>query len=358
MRMAIFTTMKLEYHVLGVMSGTSLDGIDIAEINFRYNGGWQYEMGKAETLPYSDRWQKILAGAVFYGPAELEDLNKQYTLYLAGILKDFIRRHGIQNLDAICGHGHTVKHEPQKGFTLQIGNQPALATLVRQKVVCDFRVQDVELGGQGAPLVPIGDELLFGEYDYCLNLGGFANVSTNIGGKRIAYDLCAVNIVLNNLAFRLGFAYDKNGSFAKEGSLDQELLQKLNALEFYKVGPPKSLGVEWVNQQILPLLKNYKNVSAALHTYAVHAAQQITAAFDDDPASKVLVTGGGTFNNFLMDQLKQLTRCQIVIPEPEVVNFKEALIFGLLGVLRLRGEINVLASVTGAARNHSSGRIF
>lgn len=356
--MAIFTDMeKNEYLVLGIMSGTSLDGLDVALIRFWRNKTWEYEILQAATFPYSKAWEKQLAEAVFYADAELEKLNSEYTNYLAEVIADFIEKHQLKDLDAVCSHGHTIKHEPQNGYTLQIGNRPELAQLLGQTLVCDFRVQDVELGGQGAPLVPIGDELLFKEYDYCLNLGGFANISSNENGRRIAYDICAVNTVLNHLAGRMGLAYDHNGSTAQKGNLDAELLRQLNSLEFYTQKPPKSLGIEWVNKHIFPLLEKVET-STALHTYVVHAAAKIAACFDNNAASKVLVTGGGAFNGFLMIKIQEATACQIHIPAPDLVNYKEALIFGFLGILKLRGEVNVLGSVTGASRDHSSGKVF
>ena len=348
---------KNEYRVLGIMSGTSLDGIDSALLNFKKTSAWEYEVEKAETIAYSSEWQKKLREAVFYSDAQLRELNINYTSHLAEVIGDFKQKYDIQNLDAVCSHGHTIKHEPQNGFTLQIGNLPRLANLIDETLVCDFRVQDVELGGQGAPLVPIGDELLFRDYEYCLNLGGFANISSNFNGKRLAYDICAVNTVMNYLAEKLGKAYDRNGEIAAGGTLNEDLLAKLSALEFYDQKPPKSLGIEWVNQHIYPLLQGM-DISTALHTYAVHAADQIAKSFNNDPNSKVLVTGGGAFNGFLMERMKAETRNHVYIPSPELVNYKEALIFGFLGILRLREETNVLGSVTGASRDHCSGKIF
>ena len=358
LRLAIFTHMKKnEYKVLGIMSGTSLDGIDVALLNFKRASAWEYEIEKAETIPYPTEWHKKLSEAVFYSDPQLVELNRQFTTYLARLISDFKDQHDIQHLDAVCSHGHTIKHEPQNGFTLQIGNLPELADLIDETVICDFRVQDVELGGQGAPLVPIGDELLFRDYEYCLNLGGFANVSTNSNGQRLAYDICAVNTVMNYLAEKLGKPYDRNGEIAAGGSLDEDLLAKLSAIDFYGHKPPKSLGIEWVNQKIFPLLHEAE-ISTALHTYVIHVADQIARNLDGDSSSKVLVTGGGAFNGFLMERIKAETKNQIVIPSPQLVNYKEALIFGFLGILRLREEINVLGSVTGASKNHCSGKIF
>ncbi|GHA40588.1 anhydro-N-acetylmuramic acid kinase [Salinimicrobium marinum] len=349
---------KIRYDVLGVMSGTSLDGIDLAFIQFEFRDSWEYQIITADTLAYPAEWQKRLSEAISYNDQQLHELDEQYTQFLAETISGFLTKNNIKELDAICSHGHTIKHEPENGYTLQIGNLPELAQLTGRKVVCNFRVQDVKLGGQGAPLVPIGDELLFPAYQYCLNLGGFANVSTVLNGQRVAYDICPVNTVLNFLAAELHLAYDRNGEIAASGTTDKALLQQLNALEFYFQKPPKSLGIEWVNKHIFPMLNNKDSIPTLLNTYTLHAAIQISEMFDNKPASKVLVTGGGAFNGFLMDQIKKRTKNEIVIPSPKVVNFKEALIFGFLGVLRLRNEVNVLSSVTGASKNHSSGNIF
>lgn len=349
---------KNEYHVLGIMSGTSLDGIDIAHLFFEKGESWSYKIISAETIPYPREWQEVLEQAVSYEKNRLEIINKEYTAYLAEVINEFISRNEIKDLDAVCSHGHTIKHEPENGFTLQIGNLPELASMINQVMVCDFRVQDVELGGQGAPLVPIGDELLFEDYEYCLNLGGFANISTKQDGQRIAYDICPVNTVLNHLAEKLGQPYDKDGEIAMVGKLDHELLEELNSKEFYRKNPPKSLGIEWVRAEIFPLLGRDKEVPSLMHTYAVHAGLQISRNVADDPEVKMLVTGGGAYNKFLMSEISSRTKAKVVIPSDEVVNYKEALIFGFLGILRLRREANTLSSVTGAAKDHSSGKIF
>lgn len=349
---------KNNYNVLGVMSGTSLDGIDLAYLNFDKNERWTYKILTSETVPYPEDWQKDLSEALFYNDLRLQEFNEKYTTYLAEVIFDFLRKHDIKDLDAVCSHGHTIKHEPENGYTLQIGNLPKLAKMLGQKVVCDFRVQDVQMGGQGAPLVPIGDELLFSDYDYCLNLGGFANISTRIDGIRMAYDICAVNTVLNYLAGKMNLPYDNNGEIAAAGNMDESLLEKLNSFPFYKENPPKSLGVEWVNRNIIPLVETLEDVPSVLHTYVIHAAEQIAGELKGDSASRVLITGGGAFNGFLINEITKRTQVKVEIPPEEVVNFKEALIFGFLGVLKLRGENNVLSSVTGASKNHSSGVIL
>ena len=224
-------------------------------------------------------------------------------------------------------------------------------------MVCDFRVQDVKLGGQGAPLVPIGDRLLFGEYDYCLNLGGFANVSYESDSGRIAYDICPVNIVLNHYAMKLGVPFDDGGTIAARGEVDNSLLQSLNELDFYKKNPPKSLGLEWVQKKIFPLLEaSGASAKDIITTFTEHIAIQLAGQFGG--GSKILVTGGGSYNHYLIRRLKHLKLETFVIPSREIIEYKEALVFALLGVLKLRDEINCLASVTGALHDHSCGVIF
>ena len=341
------------------MSGTSLDGIDVGQFQFELTekGKWKFHIVNTKTRAYSSYWKDQLQKAISFSETELKGLNKEYTSYLSEVISAFISSHKIENLDAVCSHGHTILHQPSKGITLQIGNLPELATLIGQTVVCDFRVQDVALGGQGAPLVPIGDRLLFGQYDYCLNLGGFANVSSEINGNRIAYDICPVNIVLNSYAEKLGKPFDEGGKLAAKGKVNDKLLQQLNAISFYEERPPKSLGLEWVNEQIFPLLiaSGVSDIDI-LGTVTEHIATQIVDQFDQ--GASVLITGGGAYNGHLISRIQSKKKLQLILPSSEIIEFKEALLFGLLGVLRLRNEVNCLSSVTGAQRDHSSGRIY
>ena len=341
------------------MSGTSLDGVDLAYIKFKNSGRLTYEIFQSETISYSKEWVFKLKNAINYCKEELDVLNLDYTKLLASIISEFIARHNLIEIDAVCSHGHTILHQPQNGLTLQIGNLPMIRELVNQTIVCDFRVQDVEFGGQGAPLVPIGDEILFSQYDYCLNLGGFSNISFNENGKRVAFDISPVNTVLNFYANEFGFSYDNGGNLAKSGKVNQELLDQLNDLEFYNEPYPKSLGLEFVNHKIFPLMNLFAiDPVDKLRTFVEHIAIQI-AAVCSKSNSKLLITGGGAYNIFLIERLKSyLATTKIIIPDDKTIQYKEALIFALLGVLKLRGEINILSSVTGASRNHSSGIIF
>ena len=358
--LVIFTNMeKSLYKVIGVMSGTSLDGVDLALIEFKKNEDWEFKIQVAKTIPYPLEWKQKLAAAIGYSESKLTDLEDEYTSYLAGIIREFIQENSVENIDAVCSHGHTIKHEPQNNFTLQIGNLPRLAQLVGERIVCNFRVQDVKLGGQGAPLVPVGDEFLFSNYKYCLNLGGFANISSKKEGRRIAYDICPVNTVLNYYAERLGKEFDEDGAIAASGNFLPELYGELEKISFYHQPAPKSLGMEFVNSEILPVIRKYEyNIPSVLNTATSHFASQIAANLDNKENSEVLLTGGGAFNSFLVNQIREKTKNKIIIPSADIINYKEALIFGLLGVLRLRGEVNVFGSVTGASRDHSSGIIL
>lgn len=350
---------KNEYHVIGVMSGTSLDGVDIADLYFTVSetNQWNFSIKSATTVPYTAAWKKKLKEAVHNTHSRLLDLNEEYTRYLGEMIFKFIKTHSLQGLDAVCSHGHTILHQPEKGITLQIGNLPDLALYVQQTVVCDFRVQDVILEGQGAPLVPIGDQLLFNNYDYCMNVGGFANISFEKDGKRRAYDICPVNIVLNRYAEKLGKPFDENGKTAASGKINTNLLAQLNDLAFYASPPPKSLGLEWVQQNILPLLEaSGETTENILSTFTKHCAVQIAAQLQ--PEASVLLTGGGAYNKHLIARISAHKKVKITLPEPLFIEYKEALIFGLLGVLKLRGEVNCLASVTGAKRDHSAGHVF
>ena len=351
---------KENYNVIGVMSGTSLDGVDLAHIHFRIiNHKWEFEVLECETVSYNNDWMFQLKNAVDFSKEELLTLNQNYTSLLGTTISDFIKKNTIIALDAVCSHGHTILHQPQNGFTLQIGNLPAIASLCQQTVICDFRVQDVRLGGQGAPLVPIGDQILFSEFDYCLNLGGFSNVSFQDNQERIAFDISPVNTVLNFYANQLGLDYDDKGQISRTGKLNNDLLQELNSLSFYKKKFPKSLGFEFVKESILPLIEKHNlPIKDKLRTFTAHIAIQISLALSYKKG-KILITGGGAYNDFLIEEIQiHIPEINIIIPSRKILEYKEALIFALLGVLKLRNEVNVLSSVTGAKQNHCSGKIF
>ena len=342
------------YFAIGLMSGTSLDGLDICYAKFQNITNWEFEILKTETIPYSLEWKNRLQNAILLSAEDLLALDKEYGFYLGEKTQEFISKNNITDLDFIASHGHTVFHQPQRKFTLQIGDGRAIKLTTKKPVIYDFRSQDVLMGGNGAPLVPIGDELLFSQYDACLNLGGFSNISLQKNHQRIAFDISPVNVVLNYFAEKLGKNYDENGDFARNGAINFKILEQLNALTFYQKPAPKSLGVEFVNSEIFPLLKDEipENIIA---TFTEHIAEQIAKVFNDNQLKTVLVTGGGTFNTYLLEKIRGKSQTELIVPDENIINFKEALIFAFMGVLRLRNEVNVLCSATGSSENHCSG---
>ncbi|UQB70485.1 anhydro-N-acetylmuramic acid kinase [Epilithonimonas zeae] len=347
----------MNFYAIGLMSGTSLDGLDICYAKFTQTDFvWNFDILNCETLPYSSDWEQSLRNAVNLSSEELLKLNSDYGFYLGGKTSEFISKNKIINLDLIASHGHTVFHQPKNRFTLQIGDGRAIKSKTNKTVIYDFRSQDVILGGNGAPLVPIGDQLLFLEFDACLNLGGFSNISLKRNGKRLAFDICPVNIILNDLALKLGKKFDDNGDLAKLGMIDYELLDQLNQFKFYQEKAPKSLGIEWIKEQVLPLIKTQKSENL-LATFTEHSAVQIAKVLDEFEIKNVLITGGGTYNNYLIEKIKAKTKTEIQIPKKEIIEYKEALIFAFMGVLRSLNLNNVLSSATGSLYDHSSGLI-
>lgn len=342
------------YFAIGLMSGTSLDGLDICYAKFQNITNWEFEILKTETIPYSPEWKNRLQNAIQLSAEDLLALDKEYGFYLGEKTQEFISKNNITDLDFIASHGHTVFHQPQRKFTLQIGDGRAIKLTTKKPVIYDFRSQDVLMGGNGAPLVPIGDELLFSQYDACLNLGGFSNISLQKKHQRIAFDISPVNVVLNYFAEKLGKNYDENGDFARNGVINFKILEQLNALTFYQKSAPKSLGVEFVNSEIFPLLKD-ETPENIISTFTEHIAEQIAKVFNDNQLKTVLVTGGGTFNTYLLEKIREKSQTELIVPDENIINFKEALIFAFMGVLRLRNEVNVLCSATGSSENHCSG---
>jgi anhydro-N-acetylmuramic acid kinase len=274
-------------------------------------------------------------------------------------VKQFLAQQTVKP-DLIAMHGHTVFHAPEDGLTLQIGKGALMAEWCGITTVCDFRSGDVALGGQGAPLVPIGDELLFGQYEACLNLGGIANISYRDNGQqRIAYDISPCNMALNLLAGALSLDYDPQGENARQGAVNANLLNSLNQLEFYRLAGAKSLGKEWFETQFLPLLQtSLLSPYDKLRTVSAHIAIQTGQHISQSKAAQTLVTGGGAKNHFLIELIQKETDSRIIIPEELLIDYKEAIIFAFLGALRLCGETNCLAAVTGALRNSCAGGIY
>ena len=345
------------------MSGTSLDGLDIAYCEFsNQTGEWDFSLGPAITIGYTEEFKSKLRLENNLSSEALLKNDVEFGGWCGLQVKNFIEAHSL-NPDFIASHGHTIFHQPDQKFTCQIGNGQALMTTANCPVINDFRTLDVSLGGQGAPLVPIGDDLLFGKYDYCLNLGGIANFSSRIDKEVLAWDICPANMVLDFLAKKLGKQYDNEGAIAASGNVDEVLLAKLNDLDFYKANDPKSLGYEWVSQSVFPLLSETQHtIPDLLATFVTHIAHQIGRTFQSINTSKtasILVTGGGAFNDFLISKIKYFSGpdMKVVVPDKNIVSFKEALVFAFLGVLCFRNENNCLKSVTGAQKDSCGGTI-
>ena len=353
------------WYVIGLMSGTSLDGVDLVYVKITRKNEYNFVILQKISINYSDKWKNKLKEAFGYSDDQLNNLDVEYGHFLGGLIHKFIDQNKIKNIDFIASHGHTIFHKPDEGFTLQIGSGAEIANVCNLKVICDFRIQDVLLGGQGAPLVPIGDLLFFKDFDFCLNIGGFANISFQINKDRMAFDICAVNIVLNHFTRKIGLEYDDQGKIASTGTINNELLEELNNHSFFLSEEPKSLGYEFVVETILPAIDRYDlELKDVLNTFIEHAASQISSVINKNIATysktkpKVLLTGGGAYNNYLVDRLRKLSEAEIFLPEKKIIEFKEALVFALLGVLKEEEEVNCLKSVTGARKNHSSGKIF
>lgn len=349
-----------QYYAVGLMSGTSLDGLDIAYSSYTKDGeNWSFELLKSKSVSYSEVLESDLRNSVKMSALELTELHSEYGRFLAEQVRIFIEEEKIVELDVIGSHGHTVFHNPDKGYTLQIGDALWIHKIIEKTVVADFRVQDVVLGGQGAPLVPVGDKSLFSEYDYRVNLGGFANISFEKEGREIAFDICPVNTILNKFANRLGLDYDDKGSISKSGKIIPEMLKKLDGIDFYKMEYPKSLGVEWNEEMIFPIIDFYEkeSIEDLLSTFTHHIANQISETLIGKDKT-VLLSGGGAYNDFLISLIKERTSHKLVIADQKITDFKEAIIFGFLAILRIRNEVNCLAEVTGAEKDHSTGIIY
>ena len=347
------------YSALGIMSGSSLDGVDLALCEFtRNNSIWSFKIIKAITYPYSEEWRIKLFTLHKKKNEEILVTDLHYGRFLGELVNKFLNNCTIKP-DLIASHGHTIFHEPENGYTLQIGDGQTIANTTGILTINDFRSKDIELGGQGAPLVPIGDELLFYEYDFCLNIGGIANISFNKDGKRLAFDVCPANQLLNYLSLQLGSPYDKNGAFAQLGKLNTELFDLLNADPYYLKAKPKSLSNQYVIDSFINKIDTIESsIEDKLYTVVKHIAFQLNQSISQFPSGKLLITGGGAHSGFLVKAIKLETKHELVILKPEIIDFKEAIIFALMGVLRSLGENNCIATATGASQNCSSGLIY
>lgn len=342
------------------MSGTSLDGIDIAFVHIQRNeqGLWSFNLVNAETVEYSDEIKENLRISTDISAPALFKLDKMLGQMMGKAINKFIEKNKIlkDQIQIIASHGHTVFHQPDNGFTVQIGCGSTMALETGITVVNDFRTKDVILGGQGAPLVPIGDfELFKGQADAFLNIGGISNISFRKDGQITAFDCSPGNLPLNKLAQNKGLNYDKNGDLARSGEINFFLLDLLNNLPFYQQPGPKSLGTEWLEQYFYPMIKFDRDIENNLRTVIEHEAYQIGQVLSRNEIESVMITGGGAFNQFLVERIQHYYKGKLVLPAKEVIEFKEAIIFAFLGALYLEELPNCLSEVTGASRNVCGG---
>jgi len=356
------------YKAIGLMSGSSLDGLDIAYVHLHEAAGkWTYEILHADCLPYSPQWVEKLSKAVNLSAAGYQLLHTDYGAYTGTAVNQFIDAHNLHHqVHLVASHGHTTFHLPLQKMTAQLGDGAAIAAATGLPVVSDLRAMDIAFGGQGAPIVPIGEKLLLYDYELFLNLGGIANLSFNQPGQYIAFDVCPANRVLNLLIQSTGKAYDDGGKTAATGQMHAELLAQLNELPYYGLAYPKSLANDFGTATVYPLVQQYGlSVPDALCTVVEHVALQIRNSIQSvqtgTAAAKMLITGGGALNTFMVERISaklKETGIEVVVPDLQLINYKEALVMALIGVLRWREEYNVLASVTGAARNSINGALW
>ncbi len=356
------------YYVIGLMSGSSLDGLDIAFVQLEeVRGKWSHQVIAAECKPYPTEWSDKLKNASGLSVPEFLELNTAFGRYLGEQINDFVEQQNLHHkVHFIASHGHTVYHNPANSTSVQIGDGASITALTGLPVITDLRSVDVALGGQGAPIVPIGDELLFQDYPLLLNIGGIANITIRSNGILHAFDICPANQVLNKLAQEAGQPFDKDGTIAAGGQLISELLQQLDENAYYQLAGPKSLSNEAAMEIAIPALSPASgSVSDRLYTVVKHIAGQIKLAVQTHAvgleAAQMLVTGGGALNGFLVEQIAtalEETGVQVVVPDPLTVEFKEAIVMALFGALRWREEINVYGSATGASRDSIGGALW
>lgn len=355
------------YHLLGLMSGSSLDGLDICFATITSGNDFHFTIHAAETFNYSENELNFFRSI----NTDPEINHLQEDIICAEIFSEYINRflyqYGIKNTDAIASHGHTIFHYPQRGITCQLGNGKLMAERTGLPCITNFRQADVSAGGQGAPLVPMTDELFFSDYDACLNIGGIANISFRLYDKRIGFDICAANQLLNYCAQQLNLPYDDGGIIAKSGKVHSELLSQLNGATFFSKHWPRSMDNNEIRHQFIPMLNNSKlSVQDQLATATEHIADRIAEIIRDQikigglstAQYRMLVTGGGALNGWLLQRIQDLSGIEIHLPSLQIIHFKEALAMCLMGVLRLEERPNFLPSVTGARMPVCGGDIY
>ncbi|MFT7344586.1 MAG: anhydro-N-acetylmuramic acid kinase [Lentimonas sp.] len=350
-----------KHEIIGLMSGTSLDGLDLAHVYFTRKGEkWDFEFLNTTAYPYSKEWENRLRTSTELSAQELVLLDKEYGKLLGEFCMQFAKEKEIdlKKIDAISSHGHTVFHQPQKRYTLQVGCGVNLSMVTNTIVINDFRSKDVAHGGQGAPLVPIGEKHLLRDLaDGFLNLGGFCNISIFKENEIVAFDISPCNLPLNMVAGKMGFDFDKNGDLARSGEINKNLLDELNQLEYFQTFPPKSLGTEWLDEHFLPLLIKESEPKNILKTLVENCAMQIGKTANDANIKELFVTGGGTKNGYLLERIEFHFKGKVIIPTEELVDYKEALVFAFMGALHLENEANCIPSVTGATKATVGGTL-
>jgi len=346
------------FKIIGIMSGTSLDGIDIAHCTFKKGKDWTYSIDKAITVPYPKKLKNKLKSSIELSGYNLIKLDHILGKFIGLEINKFIKYNKL-NPELISSHGHTVFHNPKENIGLQIGNANKILSIVGLPVINNFRELDIILGGQGAPLVPIGEKLLFKGYNYFINLGGILNLTKINSSSVHAYDVVASNLVLNNISNKLNFEFDNKGEIARNGKLISKLFNELNSLKYYKKKHPKSIGIEWINKNIFPnIYRSNYSLEDVMNTFSNHIAYQLIKNIDGKN-NKILITGGGAYNEFLVEKIKfyDKNRNQWILPDDNLVKYKEALIFAFMGLLRNLKKQNILNFVTGSKKNISAGNI-
>ncbi|MDA0931663.1 MAG: anhydro-N-acetylmuramic acid kinase [Bacteroidetes bacterium] len=344
--------------MLGLMSGTSLDGLDLCLAEFLFSDQvWKFQIFDFQTIPYTETWKQKLATAHSLEAEDLSHLDRLYGRWLGEQSVAFL---SDKPVDLIASHGHTIFHQPARGFTLQIGHGGVLHTTTGIPVVNDFRSEDVADGGQGAPLVPVGDALLFGAYAACLNLGGFSNISWETQhGQRLAGDLVPINLVFSEILKPLNIDFDSEGQLSLTGNVDSSVLKELNALPMMQRAFPRSFGREDLEAEVFPvLLRHSLSIPDTLATSREWMAGNISRHLNLNGIKSCLLSGGGSYNTALVQSIQEKTTCTLAIPSAQLVEAKEALIFGFLGLLRALGEVNVWHEVTGSRCSGSRGSLW
>lgn len=363
------------YTAIGLMSGSSLDGLDICHVQFSVHStqasnklidSIDYQILQADCIEYTNEFRERLRNASTLSAFEFAQLHTELGNYFGTLTNNFIQKNKIKNLDFIVSHGQTIFHQPLNGFTSQIGCGAQLAAQTQQKVICDLRTSDIAYGGQGAPIVPIAEKYLFKDFSIFLNIGGIANISFHEKNSHSfsihAYDVCAGNTLLNYLVQQKDFDFDDKGNIARSGKINYDLLAALNNIEFCKSNAPKSLGSEHIYQYWIPLVENYSiSIEDKLATTVEHIAIQVGNAVQKqnlDATAKMLVTGGGAFNVFLIERIQFYISNKIIVPDTNTIQYKEALAMAFIGLLRILEIPNCVSSVTGARKEVIGGAVY